>query len=103
MVNSLFRQVDDFMKEVSRWQTRWNITLRDQMLWYTFDAVDPVLYPPIDALLCILLTMQVASQCYHWEVVQRLIYIHLAMNVDLDNGMKEFVSAKTRRADIGQF
>jgi hypothetical protein len=47
-----------------RGRTRWSITPRDQMptsLCETLDAVNPVLYPSIDTILCIMLTMPVTS------------------------------------------
>jgi hypothetical protein len=56
--------LDEFKREIARWRTRWNITPHDQMptsLCETLDAVNPVLYPSIDTILCIILTMLVTS------------------------------------------
>jgi hypothetical protein len=56
--------LDEFKREIARWRTRWSITPRDQMptsLCETHDAVNPVLYPSIDTILCIMLTMPVTS------------------------------------------
>ena len=56
--------LDEFKREIARWRTRWSITPRHQMptsLCETLDAVNPVLYPSIDTILCIILTMPVTS------------------------------------------
>ena len=56
--------LDEFKREVARRQTRWSITPHDQMptsLCETLDAVNPVLYPFMDTILCIMLTMLVTS------------------------------------------
>ena len=54
--------LDEFKREIARWRTRWSKTPRDQMptsLCETLDAVNTVLYPSIDTILCIMLTMPV--------------------------------------------
>ena len=56
--------LDEFKREIARWRTRWSKTPRDQMptsLCETLDAVNTVLYPSIDTILCIMLTMPVTS------------------------------------------
>jgi hypothetical protein len=56
--------LDDFRREVAKWRTRWAITKRNDLpttLCTTFDSADPVLYPSMDTILCILLTMSVAT------------------------------------------
>ena len=118
--------LDEFKREVVRWRTRWSITPRDQMptsLCETLDAVNPVLYPSIDTILCIMLTMPVTSATAErsFSVLRRLktyvrstmkndrlsslalTHIHRDFSVDLDKIMEKFVSAKTRRTDFGQF
>ena len=118
--------LDEFKREVVRWRTRWSITPRDQMptsLCETLDAVNPVLYPSIDTILCIMLTMPVTSATAErsFSVLRRLktyvrstmkndrlsslalMHIHRDFSVDLDKIMEKFVSAKTRRTDFGQF
>ena len=88
------------------------------------DAVNPVLYPSIDTILCIMLTMPVTSATAErsFSVLRRLkTYVRSTMNndrklsslalmhiqrdfsVDLDKAMEKFVSTKTRRTDFGQF
>ena len=89
----------------------------------TLDSVNPVLYPSIDTILCVLLTMPVASTFAERSVsVPRrlktyarstrendrlsflgLLHIHRDFEMDLYKAMEVFVSAKTRRADFGQF
>jgi hypothetical protein len=52
--------LDEFKREIAQWRIRWSITPRDQMptsLCETLDAVNLVLYPSIDTILCIMLTM----------------------------------------------
>ena len=118
--------LDEFKREVARWRTRWSITPRDQMPTShceTLDAVNPVLYPSIDTILCIMLTMPVTSATAErsFSVLRRLktyvrstmnndrlsslalMHIHRDFSVDLDKVMEKFVSAKTRRTDFGQF
>ena len=118
--------LDEFKREVARWRTRWSITPRDQMptsLCETLDAVNPVLYPPIDTILCIMLTTPVTSATAErsFSVLRRLktyvrstmnndrlsslplMHIHRDFSVDLDKVIEKFVSAKTRRTDFGQF
>ena len=118
--------LDEFKREVARWQTRWSITPRDQMptsLCETLDAVNLVLYPSIDTILCIMLTMPVTSATTErlLSVLRRLktyvrstmnndklsslalMHIHRDFSVDLDKVMEKFVNAKTRRTDFGQF
>ena len=56
--------LEDFRREVTRWRTRWVITKRNDLLTTlctTLDSVNPVPYPSIDTILCVLLTMPVAS------------------------------------------
>ena len=85
--------------------------------------LNPVLYPSIDTILCVLLTMTVASatversfsvlRClknYVRSIMKNdrlsslgLVHIHRDFEVDLYKAMEVFVSAKTRRADFGQF
>jgi hypothetical protein len=66
---------------VVHWRTRWSITPRDQMptsLCETLDAVNPVLCPSIDTILCIMLTMPVTSAT-KWcvsEVFSWVYWIH---------------------------
>jgi hypothetical protein len=43
--------LDEFKREIARWRTRWRITPRDQMP-HSLCAVNPVLYPSIDTILC---------------------------------------------------
>jgi hypothetical protein len=89
----------------------------------TFDAVNPVLYPSIDTILCIMLTKPVTSATAErsYSVLRRLktyarptmnndrlsslqlMGIHRDFSVDSDKVMEKFVSAKTRRTDFGQF
>ena len=92
----------------------------------TLDSVNPVIYPSIDAILiklCVLLTMPVASataersfsvlRCLKNYVMSTmkndrlsslgLVHIHRDFEVDLYKAMEMFISAKTRRADFGQF
>jgi hypothetical protein len=89
-------------------------------------SVNRVLYPSIDTILiklCVLLTMPVASATAErsFSVLRRLkTYVRLTMksdrlsslglmhinrdfDVDLYKSMEVFVSAKTRRAEFGQF
>ena len=64
--------LEDFRREVARWRTRWAITKRNDFpktLCTTLDSVNPVLYPSIDTILCVLLTMPVASAKYCWKVI----------------------------------
>jgi len=59
--------LEDFRREVARWRIRWAITKRNDFpttLCTTLDSVNPVLYPSIDTILCVLLTMPVASAKY---------------------------------------
>jgi len=56
--------LEDFRREVARWRTRWAITKCNDLattLCTTLDSVNPVLYPSIYTILCVLLTMPVAS------------------------------------------
>ena len=82
-----------------------------------------MLYPSIDTILCIMLTMPVTSATAErsFSVLRRLktyvrstmnndrlsslalMQIHRDFSVDLDKVMEKFVSAKTRRTDFGQF
>ena len=114
--------LDEFKREIARWRTRWSITPRDQMPT-SLCAVNPVLYPSIDTILCIMLTMPVTSATAErsFSVLRRLktyvrstmnndrlsslalMHIHRDFSVDLDRVMEKFVSAKTRRTDFGQF
>ena len=92
----------------------------------TLDSVNPVLYPSIDTILiklCVLLTMPVANATAEmsFSVLRRLktyvrstmkndelsslglMHINWDFEVDLYKAMEVFVSAKTQRADFGQF
>ena len=83
----------------------------------TFDSVDPVLYPSMDTMLCVLLTMPVvrATDERSFSVLRRLktyvrstmyeelMHIHRDFEMDLYKAMEVFVSAQTRRANFGQF
>ena len=118
--------LDEFKRDIARWRTRWSITPRDQMptsLCEILDAVNPVLYPSIDTILCIMLTMPVTSATAErsFSVLRRLktyvrttinndrlsslalMHIHRDFSVDLVKVMEKFVSAKTRRTDFRQF
>ena len=86
----------------------------------TLDSVNPVLYPSIDTILCVLLNMPAASATakMSFSVLRRLktcvssavnndrlsslglMHIHRDFEVDLYKAMEVFVSAKTRRADF---
>jgi hypothetical protein len=100
--------------------------LSKTLLCTTLDSVNPVLYPSIDTMLCVLLNMPVASATAErsfrrWDVLRRLktcvsstkkndrlsslglMHIHRDFEVYLYKAMEMFVSAKTRRADFGQF
>ena len=89
----------------------------------TLDAVNPVLCPSIDTILCIRLTMPVTSATAErsFSVLRRLktyvrstmnndrlsslalMHIHRDFSVDLDKVMEKFVCAKTPITDFGQF
>ena len=89
----------------------------------TLDSVNPVLYPSIDTILCVLLNMPAASATakMSFSVLRRLktcvssamkndrlsslglMHIHRDFEVDLYKAMAVFVSAKTRRSDFLQF
>ena len=86
----------------------------------TLDSVNPVLYPSIDTILCVLLNMPAASATakMSFSVLRRLktcvssamtndrlsslglMHIHRDFEVDLYKAMEVFVSAKTRRAEF---
>ena len=98
--------LDEFKREIARWRTRWSITPRYQMptsLCETLDAVNPVLYPFIDTILCIMLTMPVTSVLRRLKTYVRstmnsdrlsslaLMHIHRDFSVDLDKVMEKFV------------
>ncbi|CAC5419875.1 unnamed protein product [Mytilus coruscus] len=116
----------EFNREVARWRTRLCITPRDQMptlLCETLDAVSAVLYPSVDTILSIMLTMPITSATMErsFSVLRRLkthvrssmnndrlsslalMHIHRDFSVNIDKVMEKFVSTKTRRADFGQF
>ena len=118
--------LEDFRREVPRWPTHWVITKRNDLpttLCITLDSVNPVLCPSIDTISCVLLTMLVASttaersfsvlrclKSYVRSTMKNdrlsslgLVHIHRDVEVDLYKAMEVLVSAKTRRADIGQF
>ena len=125
----IYLSLEDFRREVARWRTHWVITKRNDWpttLCTTLDSVNPVLYPSIDTILiklCVLLTMPVASATAEisFSVLRRLktyvrstmkndslsslelMHINRDFEVDLYKAMEVFVSAKTRRADFGQF
>ena len=74
--------LDEFKREVARWRTRWSITPRDQMPT-SLCAVNPVLYPSIDTILCIMLTMPVTSATAErsFSVLRRVkTYVRSTMN-----------------------
>ena len=125
----IYLSLEDFRREVARWRTHWVITKRNDWtttLCTTPDSVNPVLCPSIDTILiklCVLLTMPVASATAEisFSVLRRLktyvrstmkndrlsslglMHINRDFEVDLYKAMEVFVSAKTRRADFGQF
>ena len=122
----MYLSLEDFRREVPRLPTHWVITKRNDLpttLCTTIDSVNPVLCPSIDTISCVLLTMPVASttaersfsvsRClknYARSTMKndrlssfRLVHIHRDFEVDLYKAMEVLVSAKTRRADIGQF
>jgi hypothetical protein len=125
----MYLSLEDFWREVARWRTHWVITKRNDLpttLCTTLDSVNPVLYPSIDAILIklsVLLTMPVASatversfsvlRCLKNYVKSTmkndrlsslgLVHIHRDFEVDMYKAMEVFVSAKTRKADFGQF
>ena len=126
----MYLSLEDFRREVARWRTHWVITKRNDLpttLCTTLDSANLVLYPSIDTQylikLCVLLTMPVASATAEmsFSVLRRLkTYVRLTMKndrlsslglmhinrdfeVELYKAMEVFASAKTRRADFGQF
>ena len=122
----MYLSLEDLRREVPRWPTHWVITKRNDLpttLCTTIDSVNPVLCPSIDTISCVLLTMPVASttaersfsvlRCLENYVRSTmkndrlsflgLVHIHRDFEVDLYKAMEVLVSAKTRRADIGQF
>ncbi|CAC5402554.1 unnamed protein product [Mytilus coruscus] len=80
--------LDEFSREVARWRTRWCITPRDQMptsLCETLDEVSPVLYPSVDTILSIMLTMPETSATAErsFSVLRRLnTYVRSSMKND---------------------
>ena len=117
---TLICHLEDFRREVAKWRTHWAITKRNDLpttLCTTFDSVDPVLYPSMDTMLCVLLTMPVvrATDERSFSVLRRLktyvrstmyeelMHIHRDFEMDLYKAMEVFVSAQTRRANFGQF
>ena len=94
--------------------------LSKALLCTTLDSVNPVLYPSIDTILCVLLNMPAASATakMSFSVLGRLktcvssamkndglsslglMHIHRDFEMDLCKAMEVFVSAKTRRADF---
>jgi hypothetical protein len=124
----MYLSLEDLRRKVPRWPTHWVITKRTDLpttLCTTLDSVNPVLYPSIDTILCVLLTMPVDSSKRYYErsfSVLRclknfvrstmkndrlyslgLMHIHRDFEVDLYKAMEVFVYAKTRMADFGQF
>ena len=127
----IYLSLEDFRRKVARCRTHWVISKRNDLpttLCTTLDSVNPVLYPSIDTILiklhvCVLLTMPVASATAEmsFSVLRRLktyvrsnmkndrlsslglMHINRDFEVDLYKAMEVFVSAKTRRADFGQF
>ena len=125
----IYLSLEDFRREVARWRTYWVITKRNDLpttLCTTLNCVNPVLYPSIDTILiklCVLLIMSVASataersfsvlRClkdYIRSTIKNvrlsslgLVDIHRDFQVDLYKAMEVFASAKTQRADFGQF
>ena len=89
----------------------------------TLDSVNPVLYPSIDTILCVLLNMPAASATakMSFSVLRRLktcvssamkndrlsslglMHVHRDFEVALYKAMEVIVSTKTRRADFWQF
>lgn len=115
--------LDDFRREVERWRARCRIIPCDKVpttLCQTLDIVNPALYPSIDTIMCVLLTMPVASATAErsFSVLKRLktyirstmrndrlsalglMHIHRDFEVNLDKAMDVFVAAKKRRADF---
>ena len=115
--------LEDFRREVPRWPTHWVITKHNDLpitLSTTLDSVNPVLYPSIDTISCVLLTMSVASataersfsvlRCLKKYVRSTmkndrlsslgLVLIHRDFEVDLYKAMDVFVSAKTQLGQI---
>jgi hypothetical protein len=98
----------------------WMNPLSNALLCTTLDSVNPVLYPSIDTILCVVLNMTAASTTakMSFSVLRRLktcvssamkndrlsslglMHIHRDFEVDLYKAMEVFVSAKTRRADF---
>ncbi|CAG2209777.1 unnamed protein product [Mytilus edulis] len=80
--------LEDFKREVERWRARCRILPRDKVpttLCQTLDIVNPALYPSIDTILCVLLTMPVASATAErsFSVLKRLkTYIRSTMRND---------------------
>jgi hypothetical protein len=94
--------------------------LSKALLCTTLDYVNPVLYPSIDTILCVLLNMPAVSTTakMSFSVLRRLktcvssamkndrlsslglMHIHRDFEVDLYKAMEVFASAKTRRADF---
>jgi hypothetical protein len=125
----IYLSLEDFRRKVARCRTHWVINKRNDLpttLCTTFDSVNPVLYSSIDTKLiklCVLLTMPVASATAEksFSVLRRLktyarstmkndrlsslglVHINRDFEVDWYKAMEMFVSAKTRRADFGQF
>jgi hypothetical protein len=114
--------LEDF-REVPRWPTHWVITKRNDLpttLCTTLDSVNPVLYPSLDTISCVLLTMPVASataersfsvlRClknYVRSTMKNdrlcslgLVHIHRDFEMDLYKAMGVFVSAKTQLGQI---
>ena len=114
--------LEDF-REVPRWPTHWVITKRNDLpttLCTTLDSVNPVLYPSLDTISCVLLTMPVASATAErsFSVLRSLknyvrstmkndrlsslglVHIHRDFEVDLYKAMEVFVSAKTQLGQI---
>ena len=97
--------------------------LSKALVCITLNYVNPVLYPSIDTILCVLLNMPAASATakISFSVLRRLktcvssamkndrlsslglMHIHRDFEVDLYKAMEAFVSAKTRRSDFWQF
>ena len=94
--------------------------LSKALLCTTLDSVNPVIYPSINTILCVLLNMpaSTATAKMSFSVLRRLatcgssaiqndrlsslglMHIHRDFEVDLYKAMEVFVSAKSRRADI---
>jgi hypothetical protein len=130
---NIYLSLEDFRREVARWRTHWVITKCNDLpatLCTTLDSVNPVLYPSIDTnsytinkTMCFVnhVSSKRATAEVSFSVLRRLktyarstmkndrlssfglMHINRCFEVNLYKAMEVFVSAKTRRADFGQF